>query len=1025
MAPAGTVNTNLTIDTNGKQEIGSWQFNPDTGIGDGLGAVLFSLFENPGNTTQVTFQNSGWLGNTPNQSHGGINAGIANGLVTNSNAGSFGNASFTGGVQTANYTYGGSSGTRNSHGNRCSSASGNVMWQSFAAGTGFNGGNLSQRPTTTNNDLTGNVAIAGANVYLGIDAADVNTAGKNQQPVTIILESGSQSSRTSNSNGTAVDNSFKLTSLGSGASSVSVDAFDKNPGNPGGSLLPSSGFLNLQYHDTAGVLSKPGSSGVLPYSTQTGADPIVSFTGLTVGSSNTSVLTFNPSTVSFGRVIQTFSPTVVNAILNDAPGNGTDAGSFTGVTSNNGISGPASGTAAVGNNSVALQLLNNSNGSGALGNNSWTYTITNTSNTSDIATPKVVTASADIVQNRVISASSINVGRILVGTTINSTITGNGADTLNTTPSVNAVNFVIPNGLTLNTGTGGILNAANATRTLGVNLGQAGTVSTNVNLATTSTAIFAKEGLTGETINGGNIINLAITANPVNLRVLTPNPVTASGSISGAGPISIPFSFTSTGDLATTTSVIANNGGGTISGTGGAGASGFTTSGSYTFNGGQATIGNVVFNSGTDSYTASGTITGTLTAGQVVSGSVTLPVTTLETGLGDTYAPIVVNFTARSTTGGGNNSLLSFIPGTASFGNVLLHATPTLNVNLNNAGTQSGSFTGVTSNNGLTGPVSGAAAVGNNTFVLQLQNNANGTGTLNANASFTYTVTNTSNGADTAAPKTLTVSANVGEAIADTTNQPFAFGAPLFGTVMGGSSYAALSSTVSAGNGLSNPINQTTGGPVEHSTATILAGNNGRPNAVVTTMAWRTRNLNETPSSQGGTPTSPPLPPGGAQLISDVVNLTRIDAINGGTPTDPYTLQMNYDPATVGNLAQQNALAANRGLFLAWLDPNGAGPGMIGWDNAVLGNTGNNATPSERDFIGSFAAFQAVNGTTLSNYIAAWGVDTSRRQHGRLGRLEPFQPVRRAGRARSGACASLLAWLVFGLAGPFHSYSWS
>ncbi len=695
---------------------------------------------------------------------------------------------------------------------------------------------------------------------------------------------------------------------------------------------------------------------------------VVNFTA-TSNIVTTPALTFSPTTGSFGRVIQGQTPstdhlrTIANACHE-----------FSGVASNNGISAPAASTAVAGNNTVALQLANNANGSATLGNNSWTYTVTNTSNTADTSiTGKTFTATADIVQNRVITASTISIGRILVGSTRTSTITGAGADNTNTTPSVAAVNFVPQTGLNFNTASGGILNAANTARTLTVQFNAAGSLNTTVNLNATSTPMFTKEGLTGEAINSGNPIPLAIAANPVNLRTF--NISLPFVAVSAGGPVSIPFSFTSTGDFATTTSVIVNAGGGTISGTGGTGASGFSTSGSYTFNGGQANIGNVTFNAGNDAYTASGTITGTTTLGQTLTGSITLPVTTSESGLGDTYSSIVVHFEVTPPVVG--NSLLNFIPGTASFGDVLLHATPTLNVNLNNGGTQSGNFTGVTSNNGLTGPATGAAAVGSNTLVLQLQNNANGTGALNATASYTYTITNVSNTGDTATPKALTVSANVGEAVADTTNQPFAFGAPLFGTVMGGNSYAALSSTVSAGNGLSNPINQTTGGPVEHTTATILAGNNGRPNPVITTMAWRTRNQNETPASQGGTPTSPPLPPGGARLISDVVNLTRIDAINGQTPTDPYAMQMNYDPATIGNLAQQNALAANRGLFLAWLDPNGAGPGMIGWDNAVLGDTGNNATPAERDFVGSFAAFQAINGTDLTSYIGAWGVDTS------------------------------------------------
>ncbi len=46
LAPAGTPNSNLPIDGNGKQEIGSWQYNPDTGIGDGpRSRALFTVSE--------------------------------------------------------------------------------------------------------------------------------------------------------------------------------------------------------------------------------------------------------------------------------------------------------------------------------------------------------------------------------------------------------------------------------------------------------------------------------------------------------------------------------------------------------------------------------------------------------------------------------------------------------------------------------------------------------------------------------------------------------------------------------------------------------------------------------------------------------------------------------------------------------------------------------------------------------------------------------------------------------------------
>ena len=142
-------------------------------------------------------------------------------------------------------------------------------------------------------------------------------------------------------------------------------------------------------------------------------------------------------------------------------------------------------------------------------------------------------------------------------------------------------------------------------------------------------------------------------------------------------------------------------------------------------------------------------------------------------------------------------------------------------------------------------------------------------------------------------------------------------------------------------------------------------------------MSWRTRNLNEVKFSQGqggthGTPTAPPLDHNfHLTLISDVLNLS----LGETNPTDPYVLQMNFGTSTLGGgQSEIVALLANHFLYLAWLNPNGFG-GSPEWQNAVNGNTSNNASPTEQAFLGSFAQFQAANGTTLTNYMGAWGVD--------------------------------------------------
>jgi uncharacterized repeat protein (TIGR03803 family) len=211
-----------------------------------------------------------------------------------------------------------------------------------------------------------------------------------------------------------------------------------------------------------------------------------------------------------------------------------------------------------------------------------------------------------------------------------------------------------------------------------------------------------------------------------------------------------------------------------------------------------------------------------------------------------------------------------------------------------------------------------------------------------------------------------------GRATADKTNAVNQFGTPLIQIVGQGASYGGLLSTVTATTGSG-------GGPMLGTTATILAGTNSGSftgGATTVSMAWRTRTLDETPRSQSGTPASPPLPHAFSPLISDVLNLSGMsNSANEPAPSDPFVLQMSYDQALLKNEAAQ---AAGGAIYLAWLNPTGGPSGVPLWQNAILGDTGNNATLAEQGFLGSFATFQTdINDTKLSDYIGAWGVDTA------------------------------------------------
>ena len=156
--------------------------------------------------------------------------------------------------------------------------------------------------------------------------------------------------------------------------------------------------------------------------------------------------------------------------------------------------------------------------------------------------------------------------------------------------------------------------------------------------------------------------------------------------------------------------------------------------------------------------------------------------------------------------------------------------------------------------------------------------------------------------------------------------------------------------------------------------ADILAGTNTIGSGMVN-MSWRQRANNEIYAGQGGGGTSPPLPDAAASLISDVLNLTGMGTTGSPTHTDPFVLEMTYDPALlISNPTKPGA------IYLAWLDPTGGPGGVPIWQNAVLGDDmrGPNAVAG---YLGSYAHFTGAggpgNGDSLAQLLGSWGVDTA------------------------------------------------
>ncbi len=195
---------------------------------------------------------------------------------------------------------------------------------------------------------------------------------------------------------------------------------------------------------------------------------------------------------------------------------------------------------------------------------------------------------------------------------------------------------------------------------------------------------------------------------------------------------------------------------------------------------------------------------------------------------------------------------------------------------------------------------------------------------------------------------TVTLQGNVGNATADKSNSPSAFGPALTAPVAQGASYANLESTVKTTTGSG-------GQPMVGSTATILAGTASASTNV--SMAWRTATTSE-------------------GLVSDVLGVEGIEIVDGETKdgsvhTDTFVLQMSYNPQAVTAKTGLTELAAAQAgrIQMDYLDlgPNGiAGAADNQWENAVLGNFGSNND--------TFVGVGAWNGEMT---LGDWGVNTA------------------------------------------------
>jgi len=97
---------------------------------------------------------------------------------------------------------------------------------------------------------------------------------------------------------------------------------------------------------------------------------------------------------------------------------------------------------------------------------------------------------------------------------------------------------------------------------------------------------------------------------------------------------------------------------------------------------------------------------------------------------------------------------------------------------------------------------------------------------------------------------------------------------------------------------------------------------------------------------------------------------TSASAVNDGLrQSDVYSFAGTGGDLFVLELSLSGVEAES---VLGWLNL-----GTNEWETAINGNTGNTASAGEMGYEGSFAAFQSVNGTDLSLYLGAYGVDVA------------------------------------------------
>ena len=377
------------------------------------------------------------------------------------------------------------------------------------------------------------------------------------------------------------------------------------------------------------------------------------------------------------------------------------------------------------------------------------------------------------------------------------------------------------------------------------------------------------------------------------------------------------------GTLTTSSTTIANSAVFTV-GNGTSAAALVLNGGTHSFANGLAISNNATL-SGTGTVTGNAALTGTgiinLTSGSI---SGTLGVTGGNWNGAGSVAGAVTSSSGTFTIGSGAN--LTADGGLNVTGGTIAAIDGTSKI----TGSVSYSSTGTSTYNGVIAGASKTLAVSNGSLTLGGTNTYGGGTTLTAG---TLVLASNSAAGNSAAAVTLsgssaaTLQINSGVTIANNITVSDA-NATITRQVAASGSYS-----VGTGGTLASSLGGT------NTAASILAGTNSSGSLDTITLSFQ-----NTSGANNDT-----IRKSDVFILSGVHNL-------GGNQTDLFVLELNASTVALGN-------------FIGWIN------GSNSWVNAVSGNTGNNATVPQQGYAGAFSSFQTTYGSTLSNYVGAYGVD--------------------------------------------------